>query len=92
MEGFVLPNLNSTSNKGNYGGIIVVDSASYNYPTGWASAITSDMWYKIYEYQLHFKVRLVRINEYPGPQFGKSFGDTQSKHSHLPTSRCYYCW
>ncbi|KAF4946024.1 hypothetical protein FGADI_11528 [Fusarium gaditjirri] len=70
MEGFVLPTLNSTSHKGNYGGIITVDSASYEYPTGWASAITSDMWYKIYEYQLHFKVRLVRINEYPGPQYG----------------------
>lgn len=75
MEGFVLPNLNSTSTKGNYGGIIIVDAASYQYASGWSSAITGDMWEQIFEYQLQFKARLVRINEFPSSQFGKSFSD-----------------
>ncbi|RGP77981.1 extracellular serine-rich [Fusarium longipes] len=69
-DGFVMPTLNSTSDKGNYGSIIIVDAASYQYDSGWASAITQDMWNMIFEYQLHFNVRLVRINEFPNAQFG----------------------
>ncbi|PTD01203.1 hypothetical protein FCULG_00012661 [Fusarium culmorum] len=61
QEGFVMPTLNSTLNKGNYGAIIVVDAASYQYATGWASAITQQMWDQIFEYQLLFNARLVRV-------------------------------
>ncbi|RSL99580.1 hypothetical protein CEP52_009643 [Fusarium oligoseptatum] len=70
QTGFELPTLNSSSSKGNYGGIVVVDSVSYEYSDGWRSAISTEQWEKIYEYQINFKVRLVRINEYPGPNFG----------------------
>ncbi|KAM0421275.1 hypothetical protein ACHAPT_010997 [Fusarium lateritium] len=70
QEGFELPTLNSSSSKGNYGGIVVVDAVSYQYSDGWRSAISTEQWEKIYEYQINFKVRLVRINEYPGPNFG----------------------
>ncbi|KAI1052580.1 hypothetical protein LB507_009783 [Fusarium sp. FIESC RH6] len=69
-EGFAMPSLNSSSSEGKYGAIIIIDAASYQYESGWASAITSDMWDQIYEYQLHFHARLVRINEFPSPQFG----------------------
>ncbi|EEU43436.1 uncharacterized protein NECHADRAFT_45195, partial [Fusarium vanettenii 77-13-4] len=72
QNGFELPTLNSSSSKGNYGGIVVVDSVSYEYSDGWRSAISTEQWEKIYEYQINFKVRLVRINEYPGPNFGTS--------------------
>ncbi|KAI8664211.1 hypothetical protein NCS55_00929200 [Fusarium keratoplasticum] len=72
QTGFELPTLNSSSSKGNYGGIVVVDSVSYEYSDGWRSAISTEQWEKIYEYQINFKVRLVRINEYPGPNFGTS--------------------
>ncbi|KAI8716531.1 hypothetical protein NCS52_00947200 [Fusarium sp. LHS14.1] len=72
QTGFELPILNSSSSKGNYGGIVVVDSVSYEYSDGWRSAISTEQWEKIYEYQINFKVRLVRINEYPGPNFGTS--------------------
>lgn len=71
QTGFELPTLNSSSTKGNYGGIVVVDSVSYEYSDGWRSAISTEQWDKIYEYQASFKVRLVRINEFPGPNFGK---------------------
>ncbi|KAJ4168868.1 hypothetical protein NW754_010799 [Fusarium falciforme] len=70
QTGFELPTLNSSSSRGNYGGIVVVDSVSYEYSDGWRSAISTEQWEKIYEYQINFKVRLVRINEYPGPNFG----------------------
>ncbi|KAJ4329314.1 hypothetical protein N0V84_000209 [Fusarium piperis] len=70
QTGFELPTLNSSSSKGNYGGIVVVDSVSYEYSDGWRSAISTEQWEKIYEYQINFKVRLVRINEFPGPNFG----------------------
>jgi len=73
-EGFVLPSLNSSSSEGKYGAIIVIDAASYQYDSGWASAITTEMWDQIYDYQLHFHARLVRINEFPSPQFGKHSG------------------
>ena len=68
-----MPSLNSSSSEGKYGAIIVIDAASYQYESGWASAITTDMWDQIYEYQLHFHARLVRINEFPSPQFGKQY-------------------
>ncbi|KAH6984590.1 hypothetical protein BKA56DRAFT_481636 [Ilyonectria sp. MPI-CAGE-AT-0026] len=69
-EGVTLPTLNSSSTHGNYGGVIVMDSVSYEYDAGWASAITDAQWTLIHEYQVEFNVRMVRINEYPGTQFG----------------------
>ncbi|KHN94023.1 uncharacterized protein MAM_08097 [Metarhizium album ARSEF 1941] len=65
-----LPELNSTAAAGNYGGIILVGSVSYETNGTYSSAITTDQWNQLYSYQSAFKVRMVRLAEYPGPQFG----------------------
>lgn len=73
-EGIDLPALNSSVTTGRYGGIIVMAAVSYEYDGGaWRSALTQEQWDKIHEYQTDFHVRLVRIDEYPGPNFGKHF-------------------
>ncbi|KAH6896743.1 hypothetical protein B0T10DRAFT_396872, partial [Thelonectria olida] len=69
-DGTTLPSLNTSSTHGKYGGIVVMDSIAYEYSTGWASAITATQWEALYAYQADFNVRMVRINEYPGPNFG----------------------
>ncbi|KAL6410728.1 hypothetical protein AUP68_07160 [Ilyonectria robusta] len=68
--GIELPTLNDTKTHGNYGGIIVMDAVSYSYDSGWASAITADQWTALNAYQTDFSVRMVRINEWPGVDFG----------------------
>ncbi|KAK7420392.1 hypothetical protein QQX98_002815 [Neonectria punicea] len=65
-----LPVLNSSSTQGRYGGIIVMDSVSYNYDGAWRSAVTNAQWDALYAYQTNFNIRMVRINEFPGPKFG----------------------
>ncbi|CAH0056825.1 unnamed protein product [Clonostachys solani] len=76
QAGSTLPVLNSSSTSGNYGGIIVMSSVSYDYggTTGWQSAITTDQWTLLNNYQLNFNVRMVRIDEYPGASFGTTPG------------------
>ncbi|CAI6080381.1 unnamed protein product [Clonostachys chloroleuca] len=76
QAGSTLPVLNSSLTSGNYGGIIVMSSVAYNYggTTGWQSAITTDQWTALNNYQLSFKVRMVRIDEYPGASFGTTPG------------------
>jgi hypothetical protein len=73
QAGITLPTLNSSLTQGNYGGIIVMDEVSYDYggTTGWQSAITIDQWNTLYNYQIQFGVRMVRINVYPTTDFGK---------------------
>lgn len=83
--GVQLPALNDTGNHGRYSGIIVMDALSYEYPEGWHSAITDEQWKQIHDYQVHFSVRMVRINEFPGPNFGaavdeRGAGGTGSEH------------
>lgn len=69
--GITLPTLNSSLTAGNYGGIIVHGEVSYDLGTaGWGSAITAAQWASIYAYQADFNVRLVRLDAYPGPDFG----------------------
>lgn len=69
--GITLPTLNSSLTSGNYGGIIVHGEVSYDLGTaGWGSAITAAQWASIYAYQADFNVRLVRLDTYPGPDFG----------------------
>jgi hypothetical protein len=67
--GIDLPALN-TSDRGNYGGFITVGELSYEYPTGWASALTAAQWQQIYTYQNTFGARLVRIDAWPQSDFG----------------------
>lgn len=69
-EGTALPALNSSATVGKYSGIIVMDALAYEYPEGWHSAVTTDQWTALAVYQVAFRVRMVRINEFPSPAFG----------------------
>ena len=71
QTGVTLPVLNSSSTSGNYGAIVVLSEVAYSYSTGFASALTAAQWQTLYNYQTSFGVRLVRLDVYPGPEFGK---------------------
>lgn len=43
---------------------------SYQYPNGFFSALTTEQWNALYAYQTAFGVRMVRLDVYPGPDFG----------------------
>ncbi|KAM7186129.1 non-anchored cell wall protein-1 [Naviculisporaceae sp. PSN 640] len=68
--GITLPALTSSETSGNYGGVIVLSEVAYEYPTGWASAITPDQWQTIYNYQDAFGIRLVRLDSFPSTDLG----------------------
>ncbi|PQE12581.1 hypothetical protein CJF30_00002459 [Rutstroemia sp. NJR-2017a BBW] len=69
--GVTLPQLNSSSTSGNFGLIVVLSEVSYSYPNvGYQSALTADQWQQLYNYQLSFHVRLVRLDSYPSAAFG----------------------
>ncbi|KAH8586590.1 hypothetical protein B0O99DRAFT_665688 [Bisporella sp. PMI_857] len=70
QNGITLPTLNSSTTVGNYGGIIVLSEISYEYSTGWASALTDLQWQVMYNYQSNFGVRMVRLDAYPTSDFG----------------------
>lgn len=70
QAGITLPALASSGTAGNYGGIVVVSEVAYDYPTGWTSAITPEQWQTIYNYQLGFGVRLVRLDSFPSTDLG----------------------
>lgn len=71
QSGITLPALTGSDTEGRYGGIIVMGAVSYDYDGSWRSAITQEQWDTLYEYQRDFHVRMVRIDEFPGPSFGK---------------------
>ena len=71
QAGITLPALTSSSTTGNYGGIIVLSEVAYEYSNGWHSALTEAQWTELYDYQTAFKVRMVRMDVYPGPDFGE---------------------
>ncbi|KAI7362518.1 hypothetical protein KC354_g7211 [Hortaea werneckii] len=68
--GTTLPSLNDSATQGNYGGIVVLSEVAYSYDDLWASALTSSQWEQLYDYQSSFGVRMVRLDVYPGPNFG----------------------
>ena len=70
QNGIALPALNSSDTQGNYGGIILSGEVSYEYSSGWASALTPAQFQQIYNYQTSFGVRMVRLNVYPGDNYG----------------------
>lgn len=43
---------------------------SYEYSTGFFSALTTQQWNTLYSYQTAFGIRMVRLDVYPGPDFG----------------------
>jgi hypothetical protein len=62
---------NDANPVGNYGGIVVLSEVSYSDANGnWASAITPAQWTTIYNYQLTFGVRLVRLDVSPSAATG----------------------
>jgi hypothetical protein len=70
-SGVTLPQLNSSSTTGNFGLIVVLSEVSYSYPNlGYQSALTNDQWQQLYNYQLSFRVRMVRLDSYPSSSFG----------------------
>lgn len=69
-SGVTLPVLNSSLETGNYGGFVVLSEVSYDYNGSWASAISPEQWQQIYSYQTDYGVRLVRLDAYPGSDFG----------------------
>ncbi|QDS77798.1 hypothetical protein FKW77_005623 [Venturia effusa] len=71
-SGIALPVLNSTATNGNYGGIIVLGEVSYEGPAGFASALTAAQWQQMFDYQTAFGVRMVRLDVFPGPNFGST--------------------
>lgn len=71
--GAPLPQLRFSELKGYYAGIIIVDGVSYEYEKGtWKSALTDEQWKDLFTYQVNYGVRMVRLNEFPGPNFGAS--------------------
>lgn len=69
-----LPVLNSSATQGNYGGIVVISNVAYDNNGTFASALTPQQWAQINSYQSTFKVRMVRINEFPSAEFGELRG------------------
>lgn len=78
QAGAPLPTLNSSLTHANYGSIILIGSISYDYNGTYNSALTTAQWNQLYAYQTTFKVRMVRINEYPGPNFGTTVANANS--------------
>lgn len=72
QTGAALPVLNSSATQGNYGGILVLSEVSYQYSTGFLSALNASQWQALYDYQTAFGVRMVRLDVYPTPDMGKS--------------------
>ena len=70
QSGITLPTL-SSGTVGNYGGIIVLSEVAYEYSSGWASGISTAQWQALYNYQIAFGVRLVRLDVYPEEEFGE---------------------
>jgi hypothetical protein len=70
QTGTTLPTLNSTASSGNYGAIVVMSEVSYDFNGNFASALTAAQWQQLYAYQTAFGVRMVRLDVFPGPDFG----------------------
>lgn len=75
QAGVALPALTSGDKNGRYAGILVMGAVSYDYSGTWKSALTDAQWNDIYAYQGNYSVRLVRIDEFPGPAFGAKTAD-----------------
>ena len=72
QAGITLPALNSSATNGLYGGIVFLSEVSYQYPTGFLSALTTAQWQTLYNYQTSFGVRMVRLDVFPTADFGMS--------------------
>lgn len=78
----ILPQLNSSATTGNYGGIVILSELSYSYvdssgATIWTSALSTDQWTALFNYQISFGVRMVRLGAFPSNS-GEQDSGTQS--------------
>lgn len=65
QTGVALPTLSSSAG-GNYGGIIVASGVLYEYSANnYSSALTTDQWNALYEYQITYGVRMVQYGIFP---------------------------
>lgn len=71
QAGATLPTLNSSATVGNFGAIVILSEVSYDYgAAGFNSALTTDQWTQLYNYQLAFGIRMVRLDVYPSADTG----------------------
>ncbi|TVY15147.1 hypothetical protein LARI1_G006113 [Lachnellula arida] len=72
QAGVTLPALNSSATSGNYGAIVILSEVSYDYggTTGFQSALTSAQLATLYQYQVTFGVRMVRLDVFPSADSG----------------------
>ncbi|KAF2808373.1 uncharacterized protein BDZ99DRAFT_445777 [Mytilinidion resinicola] len=68
--GATLPQLNSSTTAGNFGGILVLSEVSYDYNEQFLSALTESQWQQLYDYQVAFGIRMVRVDAFPSADFG----------------------
>jgi hypothetical protein len=71
-SGANLPVLNDTAVHGNYGLIVVLSEVSYNKggTIGYQSALSTSQWQTLYNYQVAFGVRMVRLDTTPSADTG----------------------
>ncbi|KAF2008396.1 putative extracellular serine-rich protein [Aaosphaeria arxii CBS 175.79] len=85
LPGGGFPQLNSTPNAGNFGGIVIVSAREYKGSDDWKAVLKDKQWNELYSYQEAFGVRLVRLNSWPSKEFGvEATGGTVK--SDLPVS------
>jgi hypothetical protein len=71
FTGTSLPSLNDSATAGNYGLIVILSEVSYYYESkGYQSALTTDQWEALFNYQVSFGVRMVRLDAYPSEETG----------------------
>jgi hypothetical protein len=70
--GITLPVLNSSATVGNYGGIVILSEVSYDYggTLGFQSALNATQLAALYQYQVNFGVRMVRLDVFPSADSG----------------------
>lgn len=64
------PQLNSTPDAGNFGGIVAVSARDYKNGDDWKTILSEKKWQELYRYQEAFGVRMVRLNAWPSADFG----------------------
>lgn len=76
LKGGGFPQLNSTPDSGNFGGIVTVSAREYKGGDGWKTDLNEKQWQELYRYQEAFGVRMVRLNTWPSADYGvQSAGD-----------------
>jgi hypothetical protein len=71
-SGANLPSLNDSATHGNYGLIVILSEVSYNKggSIGYQSALSAAQWQALYNYQISFGVRMVRLDSTPSADTG----------------------